>query len=176
MARRVVNVLAIQGASIIRQPGGRSVPLTLGTGQKPFGMQRSDKPRTWRSLDRCVDYLKNELHLSRFGLMDATLHSGMPTLCKPRSDAAEQLRQTHQAAAYDKWFRAKVVLDVQEADNPATVWLDNSAVMAASAERRAQWLKRAQSLGGQTNCTYAGYPRRSTTGGSSWNTSRKITL
>ena len=118
--------------------------------RKPLGVQRSDKPRTWRSLDRCVDYLKNELHLSRFDLLDATLHSDVPAPGKPRSDASERMRQTHQAAAYDKWFRAEVAQGIQEADNPATVWLDNSAVMAESAARREQWLERAKALGGQT--------------------------
>ena len=150
MARRLVDALAIQGASIIGQPGGWSVMLQIGAVRKPLGVQRSDKPRTWRSLDRCVDYLKNELHLSRFDLLDATLHSDVPAPGKPRSDASELMRQTHQAAAYDKWFRAEVAQGIQEADNPATVWLDNSAVMAESAARREQWLERAKALGGQT--------------------------
>jgi len=148
MARKLVNALAIQGASIIGQPGGWSVMLQLGAAQKPLGVQRSNKPRTWRSLDRCVDYLKNELHLSRFDLLDATLHSDGPTPGKPRSDAAQRMRQTHQAAAYDKWFRAEVAQGIQEADDPATVWLDNNTVMAQSAERRAQWLERAKVPGG----------------------------
>lgn len=150
MARRLVDALAIQGASIIGQPGGWSVMLQLGTTQTPLGVQRSDKPRTWRSLDRCVDYLKNELRISRFDLLDATLHSDVPAPGKPRSDAAQRMRQTHQAAAYDKWFRAQVAQGLQEADDPATVWLDNSTVMAQSAERRAQWLERAKTLNGQS--------------------------
>ncbi len=58
MARRMVEASAIQGASIIGQPGGWSVMLKLGTIEKPLGAQRTDKPRTWRSLDTCMDYLK----------------------------------------------------------------------------------------------------------------------
>ncbi|NBX05840.1 MAG: hypothetical protein EBR18_07090 [Betaproteobacteria bacterium] len=150
MARRLVDALAIQGASIIGQPGGWSVLLQIGAAQKPLGVQRSDKPRTWRSLDRCVDYLKNELHLSRFDLLDATLHSDVPAPGKPRSDAAQRMRQTHQAAAYDKWFRAQVAQSLQEADDPTTVWLENSAVATQSAERRAQWRARAKAFDGQS--------------------------
>lgn len=149
MARRLVEAMAIQGASIIGQPGGWSVMLKLGTAEKPLGVQRTDKPRTWRSLDRCVDYLKNELNLARFDLLDATLHSDAEVAGKSRSDAAERMRHAHQAAAYDKWFRAEVAQGIQEADNPATPWVSNEAVMADSAERRAQWLKRAQALDGQ---------------------------
>ena len=149
MARRLVDAMAIQGASIIGQPGGWSVMLKLGTAEKPLGVQRTDKPRTWRSLDRCVDYLKNELHLARFDLLDATLHSEVGAAGKSRGDAAERMRQTHQAAAYDKWFRSEVAQGIQEADDPATLWVDNDAVMADSAERRAKWRKRAQALDGQ---------------------------
>ena len=111
MARRLLDALAIQGASIIGQPGGWSVMLQLGATQKPLGVQRSNKPR---------------------------------------SDAAQRMRQTHQAAAYDKWFRAQVAQGLREADDPSTVWLDNSTVMAQSAERRAQWLERAKALDGQS--------------------------
>ena len=108
MARRLVGAMAIQGASIIGQPGGWSVMLKLGKVEKPLGVQRTDKPRTWRSLDRCVDFLKNELHLARVDLLDATLHSDAAVAGKGRSDAAQRMRQAHQAAAYDKWFRAEV--------------------------------------------------------------------
>jgi hypothetical protein len=149
MARRLVDAMAIQGASIIGQPGGWSVLLKLGSVEKPLGVQRTDKPRTWRSLDRCVDYLKNELHLARFELLDATLHSDAGVAGKARGDAAERMRQTHQAAAYDKWFRAEVAQGLQEADDPAMPWISNDAVMAESAERRAKWRQRAQALEGQ---------------------------
>jgi len=144
LARKLADALAIQGVSIIGQPGGWSVMLQVGAARKPLGVQRSDKPRTWRSLDRCVDYVKNELHLSRFDLLDATLHSDVLAPGKPRSDAAERMRQTHQAAAYDKWLRAEVAQGIQEADDPVTAWLDNSTVMTESAARRAQWLEQAQ--------------------------------
>ena len=59
MAKRMVEASAIRGASIIGQPGGWSVVLKMGLQERPLGAQRSDKPRTWRSLDRAVAYLKN---------------------------------------------------------------------------------------------------------------------
>lgn len=142
MAKRLVEAMAIRGASIIGQPGGWSVMLKLGKTEKPLGAQRTDKPRTWRSLDRCVDYLKNELHLARFDLLDATLHSDVELVGKSRGDASERMRQTHQAAAYDKWFRAEVQQGIREADDPATEWVSNDTVMAESVKRRDIWRKR----------------------------------
>lgn len=72
MAKRMVEAAAIRGASIIGQPGGWAVMLKLGMHEKPLGVQRSDKPRVWRSLDACMAYLKNELHIARIDLLDAT--------------------------------------------------------------------------------------------------------
>ncbi len=98
-AKRMVAASAIQGASIIGQPGGWSVILKTGLQERPLGAQRSDKPRAWRSLDRAVAYLKRELQISRFDLLDATLHTeGEPLVGKSREHAAQRLRQAHAAA------------------------------------------------------------------------------
>ena len=72
MAKRMAEASAIRGASIIGQPGGWSVVLKLGLQERPLGAQRTDRPRTWRSLDRVVAYVKDELHIARFDLLDAT--------------------------------------------------------------------------------------------------------
>lgn len=108
MAKRMVEASAIQGASIIGQPGGWGVVLKLGMTEKPLGTQRSDKPRLWRSLDRCIEYLKSELHIARFELLDATNHSEAAVKGKTRNDTSERMRRAHEAAAYDKWFHEQV--------------------------------------------------------------------
>jgi hypothetical protein len=146
MAKRLAEAMAIRGASIIGQPGGWSVMLKLGTTEKALGAQRTDKPRTWRSLDRCVDYLKTELHLTRFDLLDATGHGDVELAGKSRNDTSERMRQTHQAAAYDKWFRAQVERGLKEADDPGTQWVSNEAVKAEGARRREVWRKQAQAI------------------------------
>lgn len=142
MAKRLVEALAIRGASIIGQPGGWSVMLKLGMSEKPLGAQRTDKPRTWRSLDRCVDYLKTELHIARFDLLDATAHSAVELAGKSRNDASERMRQTHAAAAYDKWFRAEVAEGIKEADDPNTKWVSNEDANKSWAKQRAELVKR----------------------------------
>lgn len=149
-AKRMVEAAAIGGASIIGQPGGWSVVLKLGLQEKPLGAQRSDKPRTWRSLDTCVAYLKNELHIVRFELLDATNHSKVAREGegKPRrEDAAERLRQAHAAAEHDRWFRAQVEIGLAEADDPGAEWVSHENVKADWAKQRAELLARASRSG-----------------------------
>jgi hypothetical protein len=144
MARRMVETSAIRGASIIAQPGGWSVWLKLGAQELPLGAQRGDKPRLWRSLDRCVDYLRRELHIVRFDLLDATDYSEESTGARTRRDAAERLRSAHEAAAHDRWFRAQVAQGLREADAPDAEWATNEEVERGWAEKRAELLKRAE--------------------------------
>ena len=146
MAKRMVEASAIRGASIIGQPGGWSVVLKLGLQERPLGAQRTDRPRTWRSLDRAVAYLKDELHIARFDLLDATHHSvGEPVSGSSPVAAAERLRRAHEAAAHDKWFRAEVEQAIKEADAPDAQWVSHADVVASWKKERAELLKRAGS-------------------------------
>lgn len=144
MAKRMVEASAIRGASIIGQPGGWSVVLKLGLQERPLGAQRSDKPRTWRSLDRAVAYLKNELHIARFDLLDATNHAEVVLLDgKSRVDASERLRLAHEAAGHDKWFRTQVELAIKEADAPDAQWVSAADAKASWKQKRAELINRA---------------------------------
>lgn len=144
MAKRLVEASAIRSASIIGQPGGWSVVLKMGLQDRPLGTQRSDTPRTWRSLDRAVAYVKNELHIVRFDLLDATNHSpGEPLAGKSRLDAAERLRLAHEAAGHDKWFREQVAVAIQEADAPDAQWVSASDAKSSWKKKRAELAKRA---------------------------------
>ena len=114
MARRMADASAIRSASIIGQPGGWSVVLKVGLHERPLGAQRTDKPRTWRSLDTCMDYLKNELHISRVDLLDASNHSAGGVTRSTRADSSERMKRAHEAAAYDTWFRAQVQASIDD--------------------------------------------------------------
>ena len=138
IAKRMVEASAIHSASIIGQPGGWSVMLKVGMTETPLGAQRTDKPRMWRSLDRCVEYLTNELHIARFELLDATNYSKVtPVNSKAHIDASERLRKAHEAAAHDKWFREQVEIGLAEADDPNTVWVPHEVVKEDMAKQRA---------------------------------------
>lgn len=53
-----------------------------------------------------------------------------------RPDKSAMLKATHEAAAYDKWFRAQVEEAVNEADDPNTVWVPHAVVKEDMANQR----------------------------------------
>ena len=108
LARQMVEAAALRGASIIGQPGGWSVMLKIGKTEKPLGTQRTDKPRTWRSLDSCMTYLSDELRIVRVDGIDTSQYSAASVHTKRRADSSARMKAAHEAAAYDKWFRAQV--------------------------------------------------------------------
>ncbi|MDZ4146392.1 MAG: hypothetical protein U1D29_17920 [Burkholderiales bacterium] len=108
MAKRMVEAAAIRGASIIGQPGGWAVMLKLGLQERPLGVQRGNKPRMWRSLDTCMEYLKKELHIARIDSLDATHHTdaALPSVARP--DSAKRMREAFEASAYTQWLHEVV--------------------------------------------------------------------
>ena len=138
IARRMVEASAIRTAAIIGQPGGWSVMLKVGLIEKALGVQRTDKPRLWKSLDRCVEYLKTELHISRFDMLDATDHSAEPMNTSSKNNAAGRMREAHQAAAYTKWLKA----EIQEAIDDPRPSISNEEVKQHFAKKRKALQKR----------------------------------
>ena len=108
MAKRMVEAAAIQGASIIGQPGGWAVMLKLGTQERPLGVQRGDKPRMWRSLDTCMAYLKDELQIARIDSLDATHYTDTTLSGVSRPDSAKRMREAFEASAYTRWLNEVV--------------------------------------------------------------------
>lgn len=116
MARQLIQARAIQGASIIGRAGGWSVVLKLGSTQKTLAAQRSKDVRVWRSLDRCVSFMKDELGVALIDQIDASRHSADDPARKTRADAAERLKRAHEAAVHDKWFRSQVNAGLHDLD------------------------------------------------------------
>ena len=130
LARQMAEAHAIRGASIIGQPGGWSVMLKTGMQEKPLGTQKTDKPRKWRSLDACVGYILNELRLVKIDSLDASNFSEEDLTRTARPDASARMRQAHESAAHDAWFRVQVEEGIREADDPATVLIPHAVVKA----------------------------------------------
>lgn len=124
-ARRMAEAGTIRGVSIIGQPGGWSVMLKVGIHEKPLGAQKTDKPRTWRSLDTLTEYLRKDLSIVHIDGVDATHHSSVGVRRPGRPDAAVRMKQVHEAAAYNAWFLAQVDAGIKEADDPSTQWISN---------------------------------------------------
>jgi len=125
-ARRLVDAAAIRGAAIIGQPGGWCVMLKIGMKETPLGTQRTDKPRTWSSLDSCMQYLRDELRIVKIDGIDASNYSAATAHSKRRQDAAERMRAAHEAAAYRKWLAS----EVQEAIDDSRPNVSHAQVMA----------------------------------------------
>ena len=140
IAKRLVKGHMIRGASIIGASGGWSVVLKIGTEEMPLVTQRTDRPRLWSSLDSCVSYLKGELHIARFDLLDATHYSKVAIVGKMRNDTAERMRRAHEAAAYDKSFRESVQASI---DDPRPS-IPHEVVKARMAKLRADLQKRVE--------------------------------
>ena len=140
IAKRLVKGHMIRGASIIGASGGWSVVLKIGTEEMPLVTQRTDRPRLWSSLDSCVSYLKGELHIARFDLLDATHYNKVAIVGKMRNDTAERMRRAHEAAAYDKSFRESVQASMDDS-RPS---IPHEVVKARMAKLRADLQKRVE--------------------------------
>ena len=116
MAKQLIQARAVQGASIVGRAGGWSVILKLGSAQKTLTAQRSKDVRVWRSLDRCVLFMRDELGVALIDQIDASRHATDSPARKTRADAAERLRRAHEAAAHDKWFRVQVEAGLHDLD------------------------------------------------------------
>ena len=113
-ARRLMQAGGLQGASLVGQPGGWCILLKIGTQETPLGTQRTDKPRTWSSLDTCIQYLRDELGIVRIDGIDASNYSAAAAHRPRRPDAAAQMRRAHEAAEHDAWFRAQVQASIND--------------------------------------------------------------
>jgi hypothetical protein len=125
-ARRLVDAAAIRGAAIVGQPGGWCIMLKIGMKETPLGTQRTDKPRTWSSLDSCMQYLRDELQIVKVDGVDASNYSANVVHGKRRQDAAERMKAAHEAAAYRKWLAN----EVQEAIDDPRPNVSHTQVMA----------------------------------------------
>ena len=95
MAKRLQEAAALRAIEIVGQPGGWMVILKLGLSEKILGTQRTRRPRTWRSLDTLMDYLRTELKVVRIDRVDASGYT--PGATKARPDTSARLRQAHRA-------------------------------------------------------------------------------
>ncbi|WP_347259056.1 hypothetical protein [Methylocaldum sp.] len=102
---RLVEAGAVRGAHIVGQPGGWGVVIQYGMTERVLAAKRGTV-RQFRKFETLVAYLR-DIGISRFDV-DATQYDPAPTPARTRTDAAERLRQAHEAADHDRWFRAQV--------------------------------------------------------------------
>lgn len=123
---RLVEAGAVKGARIVGQHG---------VAERPLAAQRSRQVRLFRRFETLVAYLK-EVGIARFEV-DAVNFD--PQATRPsRPDRSEAMKRTHEAAAYDAWFREQVQASM---DDPRPS-IPHEAVEAKFAAKREALRKR----------------------------------
>jgi len=104
--KSLADAKAIQGVTILGQPGGWSILVRYGALERVIAAQRACKPRLWRNLNTAATFVRDELKLSRFDV--DTENYNPEAIERRRPDQSQRLRQKEEAAEHDKWFRNEV--------------------------------------------------------------------
>jgi hypothetical protein len=124
----LVEAGAVRGAHVVGQEGGWAVMIRYGMTERALAAQRSRQVRVFKRMETLVSYLR-EIGISRFDVDAADFSATVPPTRK-RPDRAQALRNAHEAAEHDRWFREQVEIGVKEADDPNAVWVSHEEVMA----------------------------------------------
>ncbi len=135
---RLVQAGAVSNTHVMMGDGGWTVVVhsaqgglngtayTLATHRKA--------PRLFRKMDSLVSYLA-DVGISHFEVDAAGFARGeVRTWSRP--DRAAALKQTHEDAAHDRWFREQVEESLRHADSPEAVWISHDDVKLRRAKRR----------------------------------------
>jgi hypothetical protein len=140
--KRLVEAGAVRGASIVGQPGGWGVVVQYGMTERVLAAKRG-AVRIFRKFETLVAYLK-EIGIARYQV-DATQFDPVAHKTeRKREDAAERMKNAHEAAAYKGWLTK----EVQESIDDPQPSVPHAQVAAEWATERAALLKRAESTGG----------------------------
>lgn len=143
-----INVPSIDHASLIRlaeadsiiethvvgQGGGWSVLVRYGNQSRVLAAQRGNAARVFKKMDTLVSYLK-DAGISKFDVDSASFDAEAGSV-RARPDRAQALRNAHEAAAHDAWFRGQVHLARDEADGDDAQWVAHEAVAESWAAKR----------------------------------------
>jgi hypothetical protein len=129
---QLVESGAIRAAHVVGQKGGWGVLFRYGMTERPLAAQRGNV-RVFKRFETIVSYLR-EMGIVQFDVDAAQYDPSAALSDKAQSNAERaraQMKAAHQAAAYDKWFRAEIGAALVEADDPATVKVEHGDVTTA---------------------------------------------
>lgn len=138
---RLVEAGAVRGASIVGQPGGWGVVIQYGMTERALAAKRG-AVRIFRKFETLVGYLKG-IGIAKYQVDASQFDPVALKTDRKRSDAAERMKNAHEAAAYKGWLTQQV----QEAINDPRPSVPHSEVAAEWATERAELIKRAESMG-----------------------------
>lgn len=121
---RLAEAGSVRSAHIIGQTGGWGVLVKYGMSERALAAQRSQQVRVFRKFETLVTYLKG-IGIARFEVDAVNYDAASLKLTRTRPDSAEAMTKAHEAAAYDKWFKAQV----QEALDDTSPTIPHDVVM-----------------------------------------------
>lgn len=138
---RLVEAGAVRGASIVGQPGGWGVVIQYGMTERALAAKRG-AVRIFRKFETLVGYLK-KIGIAQYQV-DATHFDPVALKTeRKRTDAAERMKNAHEAAAYKGWLTQQV----QEAIDDPRPSVSHAQVTAEWKSERAALLQQAVSAG-----------------------------
>ena len=142
--RRLVDAGAQVGAEVVGTASGWGVVINYGRLRQTLAATRG-KPRTFRQFETLAGYLK-ELGIVEYKVNTAA-HARAAAMVNPddkrSATAAQRMKHTHQAAAYDTWFRSQIQASVDdtrpsvEADEARLAFTAKRAALTTSASKKA---------------------------------------
>ena len=138
---RLVEAGAVRGASIVGQPGGWGVVIQYGMTERMLAAKRG-AVRIFRKFETLVGYLKS-IGIARYQVDATQFDATALKTGRKRTDAAERMKNAHEAAAYTGWLTQQV----QEAIDDPRPSVPHERVAHDWAAERAALVKRAESMG-----------------------------
>ncbi|QXI15475.1 hypothetical protein [Pseudomonas hamedanensis] len=129
---RLVGNGSVNSTNIVAKPGGWSIEIQHGREKCLLTAQRSGQVRLFKRLETLVTYLQG-LGIRQFNV-DATGYDPLQLKTYARPDRSEALKQAHEAAAYEEWFKRQVQISI---DDPRPSVSDEDARRIFAAKRDA---------------------------------------
>ena len=129
---RLVEAGAVRGANIIGQPGGWGVVIQYGMTERTLAAKRG-AVRIFRKFETLVGYLKG-IGITRYQVDASHFDPVAHKTARTRLDAAERMKNAHQAAAYTIWLTQQVqeAIDDPRPSVPHTQAMDDWAIERAA--------------------------------------------
>src|ERR1035437_734767 len=99
---RLVEAGAVRGANIVGQPGGWGVVIQYGMTERVLAAKRG-AVRIFRKFETLVAYLK-DIGIAKYQVDASHFDPVAGKTERKRTDAAERMKNAHEAAAYKGWL------------------------------------------------------------------------
>ncbi|HWH87477.1 MAG TPA: hypothetical protein VNV36_11945 [Pseudomonas sp.] len=119
---------SVSGTNIVAKPGGWSIEIHQGRNIYKLTAQRSGQVRLFKKMETLVTYLQG-LGISQFNV-DASGYDPLQLKTYARPDRSEALKQAHEAAAYEEWFKRQVQISIDD-PRPSVSDADARRIFAA---------------------------------------------